>query len=92
MYYVIYFIIIILYTNNILIILSNLNNMWRTKNVFCDLYAFLSRSFDCDDIWYRNRLDVGKKVGYILSRKNVNKRPECPTRRGSQTRILTFKN
>jgi len=39
------------------------------------LLCLSNRSSDCDEIWYRDRSDLGKEDRLeILSRKNVNKR------------------
>jgi len=39
------------------------------KNCFYVLYAFLNRSSDCDEIWYRDRLDLGEDRPHFVVKK-----------------------
>jgi len=56
------------------------------------LNAFLNHSCDCDEIWYRDRLDLREKDRLHIVTKNVNKRsnPRMFSNRDTEIIIIIF--
>jgi len=51
--------------------------IYKTQQLFLPsyvFYAFPARSSDCDEIWYRDRLDLDQEDRLHFVAKNVNKK------------------
>jgi len=65
---------LILVIYKILVSNSNLSTyiLYKRQKIFatdCVIYAFLNRPSDCDEIWYRDRLDLGGEDRLLFCRE-----------------------